>query len=358
MSYSNINDAFNINSHFENTIRGMNSFNPVASTMENIRSGYNTNLNRNSNENHSPVPLIDGMFMNDNSSWESLNGTDLLSASQYEAPSNTDTIKHDQNSSSSQRKLTHRECINIYSNPDSYKDNILTCALKHVSKCKLCKDEIKNNTEHDEKRNQTKNSNTHISSIESKQMHQNIPNTNNFDNSNNSNNSNNFNASNAKLESELKFLNEKINEETNFKYQNAMLQNNLSKYLEDLEEKKKINNKLDKIMEIVNLSLSKTDAQTNLIGTTLTPMAHFLSQNQNQIQNQIQNQAQGNIWGEQNLYNALPPQILNNLAKLTQVNSSNSSNNNDTSYILYFGICVVVILLIVDIILRFSLRSN
>ena len=41
MSYSSLNDAFNINSDFEKTIRGLNSFNPMNNTIENIKSGNN-----------------------------------------------------------------------------------------------------------------------------------------------------------------------------------------------------------------------------------------------------------------------------------------------------------------------------
>ena len=59
MSYSNINDAFNINSSFENTIRGLNSFNPINNTIENIRSSYNSNLN-------DSKPQFDSNYYNSN----------------------------------------------------------------------------------------------------------------------------------------------------------------------------------------------------------------------------------------------------------------------------------------------------
>ena len=159
MSYSSLNDAFNINSDFEKTIRGLNSFNPMNNTMENIKSSSKSTLNeskpyfesnyfgnsdikaKNCDPNYQnnfynpndPLPIIDGMYSgDDNLSWESLNGTDLYSRS--------DNIT----SNSLSNKLTHRDCIKIYNNPDSYNDTILSKALKHVSKCKDCKEGIKN----------------------------------------------------------------------------------------------------------------------------------------------------------------------------------------------------------------------
>ena len=41
MSYCNINDAFKMGTNFDNTIRGLSSFNPINSTIENLKSSYN-----------------------------------------------------------------------------------------------------------------------------------------------------------------------------------------------------------------------------------------------------------------------------------------------------------------------------
>lgn len=410
MSYSSINDAFNINSKFDNTVRSLRTFNPGNSTMENINSAYGSNLNdsnvyfesnyfnnskhsnnSNNSNNYSmepnfedyynpnsvitpssciPSPIIDGMFANDNTSWESLNGTDLLSK-----PEQSNNF----GKANTNRKLTHRECINIYNNPSSYKDTILTQGLRHVSKCELCKEEIKNNmilfenknkssenSKNNEKQiNKRTNSNSSDSNTQNNIKYDTINNnqsvnkklsetnslfTNNDNVSSNNNLKSKIESSNSKIESELKILNEKINGETNIKYQNAMLQNNLSKYLEDLEEKKKINQKLDKIIEMVNINLT----QCSKINT-------------NPIYGEYSSfQSPG-------LLNSLPSQInsqlLNNLLKLNQENlntnnymsSSSSSNSNSTSfesYLLYMGICVIILLLIIDISLRFTTKNQ
>lgn len=409
MSYSNINDAFNINSNFENMMRGFGTFNPVNNTIENIKSGYNSNLNSNksqfeteyhqknnlsntnnneqdnlynsnsnfdNNQRHNSNKNIsystyNNIFdsSNDNVSWESLNGTDLTSnkcndilVSNSNSNSNSNSTLSNSNH---QHKLTHRECINIYNNPDSQKDNILTQALKHISKCKLCKDEIKKsllsekeNNKNIEKQNSYHNDN--FTENESNFINNLFSNNKNYNRENNGINldykinrdkipinnlhqekiiANKLTNSNSQIESELKLLNDKINSESNLKYQNAMLQNNLSKYLEDLEEKKKINYKLDKIMELVNLNLSKTknESQTNY--------DEYFKTNQNQ-----------NLLNQQ-----LSPQLLSNLLKLTQNNQQQYNSNTQIgwdSYLLYFGICIIILLLIIDIIMRFGTRDH
>jgi hypothetical protein len=350
MSYSNINDAFNINSKFENTLRSLTSFNPADNTLENISSGYNSNLNSHKSQYETELyqKLPHGNYydsntqytmnndtvalLSDNTSWESLNGTDLIS-------SDNNYNKNIYNNSQT-KKLTHRECINIYNNPDTYKDTLLTQALKHVSKCKICKDEIKNliiNTENKNFKIPSEESKNIITKMEKKPFRF-IKNENTNDNINNNINDNNFKkqiidiSDNNKIENELKMLTDKINGETNFRYQNAMMQNNLSKYLEDLEEKKKINYKLDKIMDIVNLNLLKTNKLDNLT-----------------VSNEFQNNSQ------------ITPQILNNFLKLYQSNNNLSNTQTNTSienYFLYISVFIIILLLIIDIILRFVIKSN
>ena len=401
MSYSNINDAFNINSDFENTIRGLNSFNPINSTLENIRNSHNSNLNdskssyesnyfgkNNKQETDSyetnfqnyhnpskPVPYIDGMFTNDNSSWESLNGTDLLSGdgidSNYKTMNKNNISNNDINNCP--RKLTHRECVKIYNNPDGYKDTTLSHALKHVSKCQMCKDEIKKTlgtkgtkvTKETKQSSKTNNQNkTSLADLEqktsvydnksnlsediyqNKEIKKNLAQSNvmlQSENISNLNKTKQLDLASLKIESELKMLNEKIGGESNLRYQNAMLQNNLAKYLEDLEEKKKINYKLDKIIEMVNMNLSQS----------------------NKLMNSEKNY---NGYHEQNILsqlNQLNPQILSgltNLSKLTQFNQpvqmTSTSPTSTESYILYIVVSIFIILLIIDIIMRFISSKN
>jgi len=379
MSYSSLNDAFNINSDFEKTIRGLNSFNPMNNTIENIKSGNNSNLSesihnfesnyfgnvkgKNCDSNYQnnfynpndPLPIIDGMYSgDDNLSWESLNGTDLNSRG--------DNI-------SSSNKLTHRDCIKIYNNPDSYNDKILSQALKHVSKCKDCKENIKNTIlTNDIKKNFKLNStsqqqitkstgnikkninanNDNASLLSTYQQFHNPTNSGSLNLSTQSNsNSNTQSSTNSKIESELKVLSEKINSETNLKYQNALIQNNISKYLEDLEERKKINQKLDNILEMIKSE--HNFKQDNIRDTKI----NFNTETR-----------------DNNLMNILTsPQFLLNLSKindLSRINEQHSSNIISTStsstsfesYLLYISIFIIIILLIIDIVLRLSTKSD
>jgi len=402
MSYSSLNDAFNINSDFEKTIRGLNSFNPLNNTNENIKSGnnynssesmphiesnyfghikgnnyeqnyqnnfYNPNNANNQNNANNPLPIIDGMYSgDDNLSWESLNGTDLNSRG--------DNI-------SSSNKLTHRDCIKIYNNPDSYNDKILSHALKHVSKCKDCKDNIKNtiltndikksskfnptsqqHTTKSTNSNMNKNTNKindNLSLLSAYQQFYNPSNSGSLNLSNQSNTKTNVqsnaqsnaqSSTNSKIESELKVLSEKINGETNLKYQNALIQNNISKYLEDLEERKKINQKLDNILEMIKSEhISKQnsrDMKLNAVSETTR---------------------------ENNLMNILTsPQFLLNLSKINdlgRINEQQTTNSLNTlntfqsppqtsfeTYLLYISIFIILVLLIIDIVLRISAKTD
>lgn len=327
MSYSNINDAFNIDSNFENTIRGLNNFNPMDNTFENINSAYNSNLNSTKTNsdyysNYYSSKQFQYPLYNENNSLGSLNGTDLLG--EINNKPNSTSKSSNKMSTKPSKKLTHMDCIKIYNNPDVYKDSDLTIGLKHVSVCKTCKEHIK----------QSMVSNNILSESNKKK----ISNNDNMEEKSNLNPNqistmNNSNQINSKLETELKLLNNKINEESNLKYQNTILQNNLSKYLEDLEEKKKINYKLDKIIEMVNLNLVKTNKLENLYGT-----------------NPNYNYGYGT---------EMDPRILSNLIKFNHPNMNmNMGNIGWENYILYIGISIIILLLIIDIIIRFAFKSQ
>lgn len=363
MSYSSLNDAFNINSNFENTIRGLNTFNPINNTMENIKSSHDLNESnyfRNSNNNSNTLNNfdrftnsdisyeIDGIYANnDNISYESLNGTDLFSYvnknddSKNNLKTNSKTYSNTElNTDLNSNKLTHRKCINIYNNPDYYKDSTLSQALKHVSKCTMCKNEIKNSFENNDKINEIKKYKNNDLSTDSNLKNSKIENKieNNTENHKLINNNDNY-----IIESELRLLRNKINEESNLKYQNSLINNNISKYLEDLEERKKINYKLDRIIEIINTNSyfknnSKIDTDLN---------------------SNIEYKKLLELFSSPQLYTNLSK--LNNLDNNFQINNSNSNSTNITSfetYIFYTAIIIIIILLIVDIIIRLNYSTN
>jgi hypothetical protein len=90
--------------------------------------------------------------------------------------------------------------------------------------------------------------------------------------------------------------------EDNQKYQNMLIQNTIQKYFEDMEEKKELNDKLNKIYEILNLEIKKNE----------------IIEKERNFNNQLKNQP---------------------------------VSNPDFNYVL-IGISFIIILLIVDIVIR------
>ena len=332
MSYSNINDAYNIQS-----------------------GGYNLSQMDYNSLYKSEEPV--GILPEENMSWGSLDGTNLIddnksktiinSKSQLNTPNSANLT----NSNKTTKTLTHRECINIYNNQEKYKKTIKDQAIKHINGCKMCKETMKDTKKksldsqiqsqlsldsYNSPHNNSKSS--HIEKIlnnlssNSTIHHDNIPHT---------SQTNNLDLSNIKIENELKTLAEKINGESNLKYQNALIQNNISKYLEDLEEKKNINKKLDKIIELI---------ETN-----------------SNIKN-IKNKDSKNFYDSVNISS----ELYNNLSKLNELVKPNNLIQQtqqtqqtqqlqqlQTGYdwLLYLGVIIIIILLIVDIILRFNISK-
>lgn len=323
MAYCNISDAFNINQKFDQTVKGLQSFNPSKYELSNMRNSYGT-LNNVENE----YDMSYGAPFNDE---QSLNGTELsnlLSENQSKNQINTQE--------NSKKKLTHRDCVNIYTSPKNHSDDIISNALKHITKCPLCKNEIKNI----QKNFMENTSALSISELDqAKESSQtsalgkmcgtatnSIPTIMTFP-------QNNVQPqvpmqqmqvpvqpvqplytvpsvsqeSTVMLENKLKMLSDKINEENNLKYQNAVLQNTISKYIEDAEEKKQINSKMDRILNMLQ---------------------------QNQVNSNIQKENFTN-------YSFRPEHF--------QSMNNNSNNNID---FLTIGIIVIIILLIVDIYIR------
>jgi hypothetical protein len=224
MSYSNIKDAFNINYKIDETVKGLQTnYNPVVSTYANLKSSTQNLTDFTTNYEHAYDSSNDDNFCNNNCfDNESLNGTNISNL----------LPNKPMNNEPSQQRLTHRTCIDIYNNPSNYPESLINNAFKHITKCSLCKDEIKKIKKTDSdiivepniKFDQNKNINENKNIIEPENKI--ILNTENK-------------ISNQVIENQLKNIQDKINEENNLKYQNAVLQNTISKYMEDVEEKKK-----------------------------------------------------------------------------------------------------------------------
>lgn len=235
------------------------------------------------------------------------------------------------------KKPTHRECIKLYHNPSLKSNYCFDIALKHISKCNLCKKEIskkkivKTETKKETKKENNNENKTCSSSLNNfindlREMKNNkIVNENlQFDNESltelikkteltkkkNTQDNNKLALLQTQIDSQSpcsKSLSQSLLQQTqinenNIQLQNALIQNTIQKYFENMEEKKELNEKLNKIYDILNSEIKKNE----IIDKERKYMSH-----------------------------------LNN----------NTNNTNDYTYIL-LGICIIIILLIIDIVIR------
>jgi hypothetical protein len=239
------------------------------------------------------------------------------------------------------KKPTHRECIKLYYNPSLKSNFCFDTALKHITKCELCKKEIskkksvkfEENTKKekvDEKmscssslnsfinnlrqiKNKTKENfqldNETIGEIIKSSKKTNLQEKNKINIKNNDNDVDNESKRMSEMQSQMELQSPPIktvvppaSQEDNQKFQNMMIQNTIQKYFEEMEEKKELNDKLNKIYEILNLEIKKNE-------------------------------------------------IIEKERNLTQIKNNSNSQEPNFNYIL-MCISIVIILLIVDIIIR------
>jgi hypothetical protein len=242
------------------------------------------------------------------------------------------------------RKPTHRECIKLYYNPTTKSSYCFDTALKHITKCELCKKEIskKKSVKFDgdsEKKSKLEDKISCSSSLNSfinnlREIKKNKYSKEDFDSENENETLMELIKSTKKPLTKIKPIVNKARDvdyddklssmqsqmelqsppaipitqpapktqEDNTQYQNMMIQNTIQKYFEDMEEKKELNDKLNKIYEILNLEIKKNEIIEKERGI-----------------NQYKN---------------------------------NSSNSEYSGTFILIGISIVIILLIVDIVLR------
>ena len=140
-------------------------------------------------------------------------------------------------------KLTHNDCILIYSNPNISSKNKFKTALNHINECEVCKNEIskKNNMREKDKKN--------VSFKSDKNFKENFV---------------------HEKKDEKPIIIEKNNDyvkilqdEQNLKYQNLMLENTMSKYLENIEERKKLNDNIEKILTLLKKNKTNDEKDFN-----------------------------------------------------------------------------------------------
>ncbi len=315
MAYCNISDAFNTNNKFTETIKGLQSFNPMNSDLSNLRNSYGSLTNI---ENDYEAPYGAPFETCD----KSLNGTNINNLLSGQGNQND-------NSNKQRVRLTHRDCINIYTSPKNHSDDSIGNALKHITKCQICKEQIK------KMQNTVSSANSQLTNLPNMSISQYNQAQQSAHTTGLSSLLGNQLAPNAippitiqsepklQIESQLKMINDKINEETNLKYQNAMLQNSISKYMEDAEEKKVFNSKVDRILEILQTQQSQQTQQAQQTQPIISPKEYFMALNSAYRNEMFQN-----------------------------VNT-----NSELNYVT-IGIVIIIILLIIDIFLRINTRNN
>ena len=238
---------------------------------------------------------------------------------------------------SKSRKPTHRECIKLYYNPTTKSSFCFDTALKHITKCELCKKEISkkksvkfdNDSEIINKKIEDKIScssslNSFINNLREIKNKKNsrgydnetlielvkstkkpIKNKEHFETEIDDNKISSMQSQMELQAPPAKPIAQSIvkPQEDNTQYQNMMIQNTIQKYFEDMEEKKELNDKLNKIYEILNLEIKKNE-------------------------------------------------IIEKERNLTQYKNNSINSTEYSGTWILIGISIVIILLIVDIVLR------
>lgn len=234
------------------------------------------------------------------------------------------------------KKPTHRECIKLYYNPSLKSNFCFDVALKHITKCELCKKEIlkKKSVKFEEiaKKEKVEDKMSCSSSLNSfinnlRQLKNKTKKNFQLDNdtigeiiksskktkieetTKNKNDEENESKKMSEMQTQMelqsppvKAVVSSVSQEDNHKFQNMMIQNTIQKYFEEMEEKKELNNKLNKIYEILNLEMKKNE-------------------------------------------------IIEKERSFTQLKNNSNNQEPNFNYIL-LGISIVIILLIVDIVIR------
>lgn len=171
------------------------------------------------------------------------------------------------------KKPTHRECLKLYYNPESKSEYNYKTALKHITKCNLCKKEISKKKSVKFENNSTKkyklddkindldsNSESLNSWIDKIREHKNEQVKEEFKS---------LDTKKKSIQSQIELqapilpqviqpTSSPVSEESG-KYQNILIQSTIQKYFEDMEERKELNDKLNKIYDILNLEVKKKE---------------------------------------------------------------------------------------------------
>lgn len=122
-------------------------------------------------------------------------------------------------------RLTHNDCVLIYLNPNISSKKKFDKSVSHVQNCSICQKKII-------KDKNKKNDNISVSFDEKKKKEKKEKPI--FDKPSNDN------------------YQKMMNEEQNLKYQNLLLETSMNKYFENMDEKKKLNDNINRILNLLN----------------------------------------------------------------------------------------------------------
>ena len=129
------------------------------------------------------------------------------------------------NEAPKKKSLTHRECILLYLNPDIGSKSKYSTAVEHITNCKTCKNEL-SKTSH--KENTKQKAQIIEPSTATMPIIQTTP--------------------APIIEPEYKKI---MMDEKNLTHQNLLIENTIAKYFDTIEEKKKLNDNIEKIMNLI-----------------------------------------------------------------------------------------------------------
>jgi hypothetical protein len=184
------------------------------------------------------------------------------------------------------KKMTHKDCVNIYKNPNICSEEQISNSLKHILKCNICRKEIKGEKDEESiKSNRKKDKKKELDDIDDIDGLSNRSNRSNRSSDYKTKMINRINELSEEPKSILKNNDDKFekykydaelkdeinkNMKENFlKYQNAILKEKIKIQQEEKKDFEEKNKKIDKLMKMVNYNISQNTKISNILNNNL-----------------------------------------------------------------------------------------
>jgi hypothetical protein len=317
----------------------------------------------NSYDNDETLLYSNNLFENDNNSTNlscDLNGTNLSNLLNSEFLNVDET--HD---TPVENKLTHIDCINIFDNPEFFIDRDINFALRHISKCNICKKEIIKNKNNNNIQNKNKNKNANTNTNTNANTNQNTnTNTNTNTNANiNSDIINNIVGQEIPVSnSEQAYLKSQMVTDYNRPISESLIDNNYDSLYDTsmLSNDEYVGNQ--SIIDALDTSKSENILNSILLEkqkekeyfSNLTTNEEIILKNIEKISNDY-NTTNNNISNNKSLLKNINNN-LNNIIYLLNKKVTNAIENFEISFIHIVSV-IIIILLLIDIFIRISKKK-